>query len=94
MIAKQHQVEIPEIYLLILAVYGNMGDGQIPKFMQDWATRECLRLGLHDKLEKERQERYQELKQRVANVIGAQAIEQIENEALKVSEILKDRLKS
>lgn len=73
-----HQVEIPESFLVTLSVYGNMGDGDLPKVMQLWAERECARLGLTDKVKTERENRYQELKRRVTNIMGSDTVDRLE----------------
>ena len=72
------QVVIPKQILLTLAVYGNMGDGELPKIMQVWAERECLRVGLSEEVRLAREERYLELKRRVRNVVGSDVIGKLE----------------
>lgn len=76
----EYKVSIPEWALLTIAVHGNMGDGELPDMMKDWATGECKRLGLDDKLEAERAERYAQLRARLANLLGDDVIEKIDQE--------------
>lgn len=75
---KKHPIEIPEWYLLTIAVHGNMGDGELPDLMATWARRICIELGLSDKLEKLREERRNELKSRLQNVLGDEFVEGVE----------------
>ena len=32
-------IDIPENYLLWIATHGNMGTGDLPKFLQNWAVK-------------------------------------------------------
>lgn len=76
---SQHTVEIPEWALLTIATHGNMGSGEVPRMMQVWAEKECERLGLKEKLRKEREERYQDLKQRVSSLWGSDTVQKVED---------------
>ena len=86
-----HQVEVPEQFLVTLSVYGNMGDGDLPKVMQVWAERECARLGLADKVRVERESRYQELKRRVTNIMGSGTVDRLERFGAALAEATNSR---
>lgn len=81
MTTKTVTVEIPEAYLIILAVHGNMGDGEVPILMQDWAERQCKQLGLGRKMEDEKIKRYEIVRERATKILGPKMIEQIERTA-------------
>lgn len=49
-----HEIKIPQAYLLILAARGKMGDGELPRLMQLWAEQECGRLGLRQQMLEEK----------------------------------------
>jgi hypothetical protein len=72
--SKTHEVEIPELYLLILAVHGNMGDGEIPGLMKAWARGECERLELREELMRMQNERVRELRDRILKVEGGKEL--------------------
>jgi len=76
--SQNHSIEIPEFYLLTIAVYGNMGDGELPDLMSTWARRLCKELSLDDELRKLQEERRLELRRRLQNVLGKDAVEEIE----------------
>lgn len=71
-------VEIPTVFLLTLAVFGNMGDGKIPDLMRAWAVSACERAGLDEELAQLRNDRYEELKKRVSKVYGSEMIGSVE----------------
>lgn len=68
--SNKHAIEMPEVYLIILAAHGNMGDGEIPTTMKYWAQGEVRRLGLDAKLRQAQDEHSRQLMQRVKNVLG------------------------
>ncbi len=43
---KTVTVEIPEPYLLLIAVAGKMGSGELLDSMKFWAEKECVKHGL------------------------------------------------
>jgi hypothetical protein len=75
---KKHKIEIPEYYLLTIAVYGKMGEGELPDLMATWARRLCAELGLENELRRLQDERYQELKRRLQNVFGDEFVAQVD----------------
>lgn len=75
---KKHTIEIPEYYLLTIAVHGKMGDGELPDLMRTWASRLCRELGLEDELQKLQDERLQELKRRLQNTFGDEFVAKVE----------------
>lgn len=76
---KKHAVEIPEIYLLVLATYGSLGSGKVPKLMQAWATSECERLGLHDQFVALQRRNLVELRERLKNTLGQESVDYIDS---------------
>lgn len=78
-LSAEHTVTIPEFYLLTLAVHGNMGDGEIPDLMKNWAKRECERLNLGVELQKLQEQRRLELNQRLRNSLGDEFVDKIES---------------
>lgn len=76
--ANKHLVEIPDIYLLTIAVHGNMGDGELPDLMRVWATRLCRELGLEKELHQMQDERHAELRKRLQNALGERFVSDVE----------------
>ena len=74
----EHNVDIPEWYLLVIATRGDMGDDDLPGFMQTWAEKECARLGLNEKLREERRENLKRLRERMKKTLGNDLVEEIE----------------
>lgn len=89
----ERTVSIPESFLLTIAVYGNMGDGDLPKLMQIWAENKCKDLGLASEMSSLRNERYEELKQRVSNVFGSDTAERIEKIATLSVPVIKNAMR-
>ncbi|KKN78340.1 hypothetical protein LCGC14_0351990 [marine sediment metagenome] len=85
-----HKVDIPETYLLIIAVHGKMGDGELPDFMRMWAQKECRNLGISEKVSKLQNEKMIELKNRLSKVIGSENVNKIEVECKKAGKYLKN----
>lgn len=73
-------VEIDKFYLLTIACYGNMGDGELPKIMQAWAQKTCKDVGLLEEFNQMQKERLAELRKRVVNVIGEDNMGKVEGE--------------
>ena len=73
-------VEIPVVYLLTIACYGNMGDGELPDLMRVWAERKCKELGYTEDLRKMREEKILTLKTRLTNVLGGELVGKLEEE--------------
>ena len=63
-------VEIPKMYLLIIAAHGNMGDGELPDMMKIWAQKECERLGIMKDLKLMQSAHLRELGSRLRNTLG------------------------
>lgn len=63
-------VDIPTKLLLTIAVYGNMGDGELSSLYRTWAEKQCEQLGLTAELQAMQEEKFQELARRVNNVMG------------------------
>jgi uncharacterized protein (DUF3820 family) len=72
------QVDIPENYLLIIAAHGNMGSGELPDFMKMWAQKICRENGLDSKLRELQIANAKELRSRISNTLGADAMERID----------------
>lgn len=69
---------MPEYYLLTLAVHGNMGDGELPDLIKNWAKKQCAALGLGDELKRLQIERHTELKRRLRNALGDDLVDEID----------------
>ena len=85
-------VEIPEYFLLTIAVHGNMGDGELPDLMRIWAQNECRRLGLDGKLKELQDERMRDLEKRIRNVMGDDAIDDLADKIGKVAKAIKGQI--
>ena len=72
-------IEIPIHYLLQIAVYGNMGTGDLSDMMKTWAVRELTQNGYNDQLKKEQESRLNELRNNIKNVIGKDGMKQIDD---------------
>jgi len=72
-------VEIPEFYLLTIAVYGNMGDGDLPDLMKIWAQKVCKEVGLHEEMIKMQNEKLREQEKRLRNILGDDMVNDIHN---------------
>jgi hypothetical protein len=83
-------VEIPEFFLLTIAVHGNMGGGELPDIMRVWAQNECQRLGLMDKYVQLQKDRLRELEKRIRNVLGNDAVDKLNSDIRKAAKVLKD----
>jgi len=89
--SEKVRVEIPVTYLLIIACYGNMGDGELPDLMRNWAERKCKELGHAEDLRKMKEEKILTLKTRLTNVLGEKLVGKLEEEiGMAVSLIKKD----
>jgi len=84
----KHTVEIPELFLLVIAIHGNMGDGELPDLMKIWARGECGRLGLSEKFRELQKECLDELRLRLRNTLGNDLMNDLENEIDKVTGII------
>jgi len=82
------QVEIPEVYLLTIAVHGNMGSGELPDLMKAWALKECKRAGLEKRVKALQEERLKELAKRLRNTLGDDFMDKVDVELNKVSKLL------
>ena len=85
-------VEIPEYFLLTIAVHGSMGDGELPALMRIWAQNECRRLGLDGKLKELQDERLRDLEKRIRNVMGDDAMDELAGKIDKVAKAIKGQI--
>lgn len=83
-------IQIPKFYLLTIAAYGNMGDGELPDIMRKWAERSCLELGLGDQFRIMQQEKISEMRLRLKNVLGEEFVSEIDGMIGKIAEKLSD----
>lgn len=83
--SKEHIVTIPEVYLLILAVNGNMGSGDVPDFMRQWAKKEVDRLGLERQYRNLQKEHIDELRSRLRKTLGNEMTNKLENSLSEVT---------
>ena len=85
-------IEIPEYFLLTIAVHGNMGDGELPALKRIWAQNECRRLGLDGKLKELQDERLRDSEKRIRNVMGDDAIDDLADKIGKVAKAIKGQI--
>ncbi|MBC8460855.1 MAG: hypothetical protein H8D67_22945 [Deltaproteobacteria bacterium] len=83
-------VEIPEQYLLQIAVAGNMGDGQLLKLMQVWAEKECVCHGLKQNMLNLMDKRLDEMRGRLENIIGNDVMTDIDIAITNIMEKLRE----
>lgn len=88
---KQYVVAIPEYFLLILAVGGNMGDGEIPSLMQEWARKEVKRLGFINQYVQMQVEHAGDLGKRLEKTLGLDVAKDIEKEIKKVISTMREK---
>lgn len=91
--SKEHAISIPESFLLTIAVHGNLGDGELPRFMQVWAEDYCKELGLTADLLSLKNEKYEELRKRVSNIFGSDTVANIERVAGLAGPVISDALR-
>lgn len=72
-------IEVPVWYLIQVAVYGNMGTGELPKIMQNWAQKQLNEHGYDKVFKEEQNKRLKELLTSIHNVIGDEGIKIINN---------------
>ncbi|MEM8780563.1 MAG: hypothetical protein AAGF26_17205 [Cyanobacteria bacterium P01_G01_bin.49] len=91
------KVDIPIEWLLILAVHGNMGDGEIPDIMKRWAKDLLIEFGYESEYTKRQEERLLALTNRLKNVLGdaeaSKAIGHINRAIGNMNSSLKDDAK-
>lgn len=75
---NKHKIEMPELYLIIIATYGKLGTGDTPRLMQLWAKQECKRLGLTDKLREMQRRNIIELRQQIKNTLGKETLDSLD----------------
>ena len=75
---KKIKVEMPVNWLLTLAVYGSMGDGKIPKFMQSWARGIVKENDLMNEYNELQRQHLKILKQQLVNTLGKENVQTIE----------------
>lgn len=83
------QVEMPDWFLLTIAVHGDMGSGDLSDLMQSWAREQCEKHGLGKRLRELQEENIAELRKRIANVLGRNAVEQLERDIDEAVSIIK-----
>jgi len=83
-------IEIPKQYLLIIAVHGNMGDGELPDIMRIWAQNECRRLGIEKQLIELQNDHLRELEKRMRNVLGDDVMDKLTTNIKKVAKAISD----
>lgn len=84
-------VEIPEPYLLQVAVAGEMGDGHLLASMQAWAEQECVRCGLEQNMRSLMTKRLEEMRLRLKNVIGDDLMTEIDTAIITTIDKLRRR---
>ena len=82
-------VEMPVEYLLQVAVAGKMGDGELLTLMKVWAEKECVRHGLEQNYLNLVDKRLNEMRARLANVVGKNAMNYIDEAITKTVRVLR-----
>ena len=90
MTTVNHPIYIPEDFLLIVAVHGNMGDGELRDLMRTWAQNECRKLHLLEKLKELQNQRLLELTMRLRNVLGDEVMDNLAARIAKAAKALKE----
>jgi hypothetical protein len=83
-------LEIPESYLLHIAVTGKMGSGEVLDLMRIWAEKECVKHGLERKLRKLQVKNLKELNKRLKNTIGDELMGELDSAIKKTVKKLLD----
>jgi len=85
------KIDMPVDWLLIMASRGNFGDDRLPEIMKRWAEKQLRENGYANELSRHIKENLDELKARMAKVIGEDKIEEIEAECKMAADYLKIR---
>lgn len=85
----KHNVEIPETYLIHIAVCGKMGTGELLDSMKFWARSQCNKLGLQKELEEAQINNIKKLQKGLENTIGKEKVKIINNAILETIQKLK-----
>lgn len=56
-----------------------MGSGDVPRLMQKWAEDQCKDLGIEDKMLEMKAEYTSELRQRLTNTLGSDAMSKVDS---------------
>lgn len=72
-------IEIPVFYLLQIAVYGNMGTGELPDLMKIYAQRILRGNGYSDILREEQDKSLKQLRNNLKNVLGNEGMSKIDS---------------
>ena len=76
--ARKITVEIPENYLLCIAILGNTGDGRLSKKIQIWAEKACNNAGLQDKVIALHIAKLKILRHKLAAIVGEKKVAPID----------------
>lgn len=71
-------IEIPINYLIQIAVYGNMGTGDLPDSIKLWATKKLTETGYDKQLKEAQRERLDQLRESIKNVLGKEEVQKID----------------
>jgi len=82
-------VEIPEAYLMQIAVYGKMGTGELADIIQTWAQNELRKAGLGEKFKEKQIKHLNQLHQSLRNVLGDEIVSQMDSKIAKAAVLIK-----
>lgn len=82
-------VDIPEVYLMQIAVYGKMGTGDLSDSIQVWAEKELIKAGLGDKFKEEQIKHLNQLHESLRNVLGDDIVSQMDSQIAKAVVLIK-----
>ena len=84
-------VEMPAVYLLILATGGDMGSGSIGEFMRLWAEKLCLVNGYEEELWVMQLDKLSKARINLQNILGKDLMAKLETGIEEITAILKDK---
>lgn len=82
-------VEIPEVYLMQIAVYGKMGTGELADSIRMWAQKELQKAGLGEKFKEEQIKHLNQLHQSLRNVLGDEIVGHLDSQIAKAAVLIK-----
>ncbi len=85
-------VDIPVSYLLQLAVAGKMGDGELLLAIKQWAENKCIEHGLKENMLTLMDKRLEDMKSRLANIVGNDYMNEIATAISSTVEKLKNKI--
>ncbi len=87
-------VNIPKLWLLHIATYGDMGSGELGEFLKNWAVKTAIENGLSEELETERKTKLKQLGVNLSNILGMDMVRDIQNSVDDAMDNLQKRRKA